>query len=128
MILERRGAVVKPMALFQRDVAAPVRDLDVAFEERGVKKGFGELVANADFLDGACGELIVRAVGVGRALLLGVFLAICVELGGKGGCVRDVDARELELRLLLGCSVGAGSVGGEGVEDVLLIGLSNLGG
>lgn len=60
------GAVVRePVALFRRQVAAPVADFDVALQQGSVQDRFGEFVADVDgFLD-AGGDGAVGAVGEG---------------------------------------------------------------
>lgn len=66
------------MAFFERDVAAPVGDLDIALEELAVREGLRELIAYADFLQRSGFYLAVWAVGEACALLLWVFFAFCV--------------------------------------------------
>ena len=84
LVLELGGAVGQPVALLERDVAAPVRDLDVALQAGAVHDGLGELIADADGLDSTGGELAVGPVGEGGALALGVLLAVGVLRGGQG--------------------------------------------
>ena len=126
MILERGGAVAEPQPLLDRHVAAPVRDFHVALQQAAVGEGFGEVVADAGFLQGAGGDGAVGAIGVACALLLGVFFAFGVEGFGEGGCVWDVGCGEFEFGFLFFCGVGGGAVGGEGVEDVLFVVLAYL--
>lgn len=65
MVGEAGAAVGEPVALFGRQVAAPVADFDVALQPGGVDDGFGEFVAHVDGLLGAGGDGAVGAVGEG---------------------------------------------------------------
>ena len=127
MVLELGGTVGEPVTLLSRDVAAPVADFDIPLKKRGMCEGLGELVAHADFFLSTRRKLTVWTVSEGIALLLRVLLALSVELSGKNSSVRDIGCRELELGLLLQGCVCARRVGGELVQDVLLVVLLDLG-
>lgn len=128
MVLKRGALVDEPVALLRGEIAAPVRDLEVALQESGVRDGAGVFVAHAHKLFCACGHIVEGPVGEGRALLLGVRLAFGIEVGREGGVVGDIAIGELDLcLLLLGC-VGGGCVCAEGVLQVLLGRLGELGG
>lgn len=121
-VVRESGAVVRePVALFGREVAAPVADFDVPLQPAGVDDGFGEFVAHADGLVGAGGDGAVGAVGEGRALALRVFFVVGVGGGGEDGVFGDVDGGEFEFGFLLQRLVGGGCVGAELVEEVLFV-------
>lgn len=128
VVLELRGTVGEPVTLLSRNVAAPMADFDIPLKKRGMCEGLGELVANADFLLSARGQLAVWSVSESIALLLRILLTLRVELSRKNSSVRDIGRRELELGLLLEGCVCARRVGGELVQDVLLVVLLDLGG
>lgn len=88
----------------------------------------GELVAHAHILYCTSFEFAVGAVRVACALLLRIFFAFCVQRLGESDRVRDFGSWELEFGFLLGGCVGRGCVSGEGVEDILLVALSDLSG
>lgn len=121
VVLQLGRTVGEPVALLSRDVTTPVADLNISLKKCAVCERLGELIAHADFLLSACGQLAVRAVCECSALLLGVFLAVCVEVCGEHGGIRDIGGRELELGLLLERRVRARYVGGELVQDILLV-------
>lgn len=83
------------------------------------------LIPHADVFNCARGDGVEGAVGEGTALA-GWVLAF----GGwfEGREIRDVGGWEFDLGLLFGGFVGGGRVGGEGVLDVLLLGLVDCGG
>lgn len=111
VLLELGALVGEPVPLLGREVAAPVRDFDVALQVRGVDEGFGEFVPHARFLPCSSRyEFIVGAVGEGAALPVRVAAA---------DDVWDVGGGEFELCFLLEGRVGGGGVGAEGVEEVL---------
>lgn len=126
VVLERRSAVVQPVSLLERDVAAPVGDFDVTLQQRGVGQRLVELVAHADLLHSARLELVVRTIRVRRTLLLRILLAISIEVRRQGDSLRDVRGGELELRLLLTRCVRTGRVRREAVFHILLVVLGNL--
>lgn len=86
--------------------------------------GVGELVADGDRILGAGNDLgrVVRPVGVGGALALGVGARL--EIRG-GGIVGDIGAGELDLCLLGDSLVGGGDVGRESVVEILLVALAD---
>jgi len=126
VVLQLGRAVGEPVALFSRDVTTPVADLNISLKKGAMCERLGELVAHADLLLSACGKLAVGAVCECSALLLGVFLAVCVQVGGEHGGIRDIGGWELELGLLLEGCVRARYVGGELVQDILLVVLQDL--
>lgn len=92
------GALVgKPVALFGREVAAPMGDFDIAFQKGGVHEGFCKLVADVGFLFGTGRGVGEGAVGEGGALAVG--------LSGEGG---DVNTGEFKFCFLVGGGVGGG--------------------
>lgn len=110
-VLPQAGAEVgEPVAFLGREVAAPVRDFDVALEAGGVDERFREFVPHARFLPRSCRhDFVVRAIGEGAALAVRV----------PADDVRDVGGGEFELRFLFQGRVGGRGVGAEGVEEVL---------
>jgi hypothetical protein len=76
VVLEGCALVLEPVALFGGQIAAPVRDLEVALKERRVGERLGKFVAYADGLLGAGGNVIVRSISKSRAL----FLRVCLIL------------------------------------------------
>ena len=80
-------------------------------------EGFRELVAHASFLLRACGYVLVGSVGERRSLAFG----LTREVG-------DVSCLELDFGFLLLGQVGGWAVGREGVHEVLLVLLVDLGG
>ena len=127
MVLELGGTVGEPVTLLSRDVAAPVADFDIPFKKRGMCEGLGELVAHADFFLSTRGKLAVWSISECIALLLRVLFALGVEVSRKNSSVRDIGRRELELGLLLEGRVCTRRVGGELVQDVLLVVLLDVG-
>ena len=109
--------VGKPVALFGREVATPVGDFDVAFQEGGVHEGFCKFIPDVGFFFGAGRCVGKGAVGEGGALAVG--------LSGEGG---DVNAGKFQFCFLIGGEVGGGREQGEGVDKVLLIFLIDEGG
>jgi hypothetical protein len=126
VVLEASALVDQPVALLGGQVAAPVRNLEVALQQGGVGEGLGELVAHAYGLLCAGWHVGVLAVCEGRALLLRVGLLLLVELGGEGGVVGHIAGGELELGALLLGEVGGWRVRAEGVLQVLLVRLRDL--
>lgn len=116
------------MPLLSRDISAPVADLDISLQQFGVGQRLSELVAHADLLGGSCLALAIWTVRESGSLLLRILLAVCVQRGWHGDDIWDIDRRQLELRLLLECGVGAWSICGELVQDILLVVLLDLGG
>lgn len=110
---EVRAAVPQVVALLERDVAAPVADLDVALKRRDVQHGLRELEAGARRRAGAGGLLVEGPVDELGTLLLRVL--------ADAGVVGDVARGELDLGLLLRGRVGGLAVGGEVVGEVLLV-------
>lgn len=102
-------------------------NFDVTLKEVGSDHRIGKLVADGDRVLGAGGELgrLVRAVGVGGALALGVGTGL--EVRGLS-VVGHVGGGEFELGLLRNGLVGRRDVGGEAVGKVLFVGLLNDGG
>lgn len=110
--------VGEPVAFLDREVAAPVRDFDVALQVRGIDERFCEFVAHARFLARARGyKIVVRAVGEGAALP--IWTPAADDVGDVGG-------GEFELCFLLEGRVGGGSIGTECVEEVLAFGLADF--
>ena len=128
VVFEAGALVDKPVALLGGQVAAPVRNLEVALQQGGVGDGLGELVAHAYGLLCAGWHVGVLAVCEGRALLLRVGLLLLVELGRQGRVVGHIAGGELELGALLLGEVGGWRVRAEGVLQVLLVRLRDLGG
>jgi hypothetical protein len=126
MVLELGRTVGEPVALLSCDVAAPVADFNVSLKKRSMCEGLGELVAHADFLLGTRRKLAVRTVCECSALLLGIFLAIRVQLGGEHSSIGDISGRELKLGLLLKRGVCAWRVSREPVQEILLVVLLDL--
>lgn len=122
---EVRAAVVEGVPLLEGDVAAPVAHFDVALEVGDVGDGLVELEADLDGELGAGGDVLVRAVGQLRTLLLGELgdIAAARELGVVG----DVGRGKLNLRLLLRRRVGGGDVGGRLVQQELFVILADGG-
>ena len=89
------------MPLLDSDIAAPVRDLDVSFQQLAVRQGFCEFVPHAHFLHGASFDFAIWAVCVARTLLLWILFAFRVQGLWERDSVRDVGGGELEFRLLL---------------------------
>lgn len=119
-----RAVVAEPVPFLGCKVAAPVRDFQVTLQKVYGDYGLSELVTDGDWVIGARGHLgrIIRAVGVCRALALGVRAG----LETISGCVIwHIGAGELQLGFLGICRVGGGHKGGEGVGEVLLVRLSN---
>lgn len=117
VFLEVRALVGEPVALFGREIPAPVADFDVPFQERDVDEGSCELVAYAGGFEGAGWDGVV--VG---AVIEGAALAVRGTADGVG----DVGCGEFELGLLLEGWVGGGGVGAEGVDEVLFVLLVDL--
>jgi hypothetical protein len=128
VVLEACALVDKPVALLGCQIAAPVRDFDIALQQCRVGEGLGELVTDAYELLGTCGHVAVKTVCEGRALFLGIGRLLVVELGGEGGVVWHIAVGELDLGSLLLSEVGRGCVCAEVILKVLLVGLSELGG
>lgn len=113
------AAVGEPVALFGREVPTPVADFDVAFQERGVDKWASEFVTYAGGFEGAGRDgVVIGAVGECAAL----------TVWGAADDVWDVGCGEFELGFLFEGWVGGGGVDAEGVEEVLLVLLGDLGG
>lgn len=117
MVRQGGRFIYEPVSIFKGDVSAPMADFNIPFQSRGVDDRFGELVTDASFLFRACRDVLIWAVGESRPLAL-----------GRASVVRDINGWKLYFRFLLLGGVGGGAVGGEDVEEVLLIGLANRGG
>ena len=125
MVLKVSCTVGEPPALFGGQVAAPVRNLDIALQTGGMYEWLRELVAYCNGLGGTSGNIGEGAVGVGRALTLRVFSSVAV--GRESSVVWDVDGGELDLGPLLFGGVCRWSVGVELVDNELLLGLTDGG-
>lgn len=112
------GAVVaQPVALFRRQVAAPVGHFQVTLQKSGSDDGLGELVPDTGRVGGLGSDVGVGSVGVGGTLALWIRARRQV----RGGVVGNIGAGELDLGLLGRCRVSRGSVGREGIGEVLAI-------
>lgn len=98
-----RAAVLEPVPLLGREVAAPVADLDVALQQADVQERMRVLVTHADILYRSSGNGVEGPVGEGAALA-GWVLAFGRRL--EGCEVGDVGGWELDFGLLLGGFVG----------------------
>lgn len=63
LALEVCAFVREPVALFGREVAAPLANFDVSLEECGVNKRFGEFVACTGFLLYTSRDVFIGAIG-----------------------------------------------------------------
>ena len=114
LALEVCAFVREPIALFGREVAAPLANFEVSLEERGIDQGLGEFVARTGLLLYTSRSVFVRAVGESGTL----------TLGGKG-VVRDINGRKFDFCLLLAGWIAGGGVSGEGAFEVLFLVLFN---
>ena len=112
-------AVLQIVALLKGHISTPVANLNVALEVRNVDHGLVELETNLDRLKRTGGLLVERTIDELGPLLLGELLD--VSTARKLGVIGDVGRCELDFGLLLGCRVGRGAVGGEGVREELAI-------
>lgn len=126
VVLQPCALVDQPVSLLISQVAAPVRDLDVALQECRVGDRLGELIAHAHGLLCASWHVGVLSICEGGALHLGVGLLLLVELRWERGVVWHVAVRELDLGALLFREVCGWRVRAEGVLEVLLLGLADL--
>jgi hypothetical protein len=126
VVLESSALVDQPVSLFRGQVAAPVRNLDIALQDCRMRDGLGKLVAHAHRLLCASWHVVVEPIGERRALLLRVCLLLVVELGWEGCVVWDVTVGELDLGSLLLGKVCGWRVRAEGVLQVLLLRLGDL--
>lgn len=123
---EVRGAVVQGVSILERNVAAPVADLDIAFQAGDVDQWLGELVPDRHRLHRTRWELGEGAIGELGALLLGRLLT---AVGSGENCIlRHEGSGELDLGLLLLRHVRRRAVGGEAVDQELAVLLRNGGG
>jgi len=97
LLFQCRTTVGEPVAFFGGEIAAPMADFDIAFEESCVWDGASEFVADGDGCEGACSLLVERTVGYARA---GTFRGVPVA-GINRGEALDIVIGELELSLLL---------------------------
>lgn len=125
VVLERSAPVTEPIPLLDRQIAAPMANLNIALQQRCVQKRLSEVIAHGDDLLSASGYFGVRAVVIAHTLLLRVL--VTVGVGADDGVVWHIGGRQLQLGLLLQSHIGGGRIGAEGVLDVLLLGLGDAG-
>ena len=111
---EASGLVGEPVPLLKSGITTPVADFNVPLEQIGVDDWFCELVTYTGFLLCASRDILVRTVREGRALsfrrtrVFGYF-----------------SVKKFQFGFLLLSEVGGGTVGGEAMEEVLFVLLSD---
>lgn len=80
--------VVESISILKCNIAAPMADLDIAFEFRDVRDRLGEFVSDCGRRHGTSWDLRERPVGQLRSLLLWELLGLA--RAGKFGIIRNV--------------------------------------
>jgi len=122
MVLQASTAVLQPVSLLSRQVATPVRDFNVAFEQRAVEEWVRVLISYCHVLNCTCWDGVKWPICKRTALLRWV---ISIAGGLERGVVRDIRGWKLDLRLLFSCDISRRRVRREAVLNVLFFRLIN---
>lgn len=123
VVLQSCTPVFQPISLLGCQISSPVANFNVAFQQGGMDQRFGKVVSYGHGLLNSSRYFSIWPVSKGGALLLGIFLLLCVC--ANNSVVWNVSRWEFQIGLLFQSFVGRSAVCGERKLHVLFGSLLN---